>query len=359
MADTHVAKDWRGLAYERAARRPTLRDVAALAGVSIQTVSNVIHGRTSEMTAETHERVQSAMLSLDYQVDRRAAALRSGRTQTIAVLVLDEHAAFLADPLTSMIIAGVGDVARDNEYAVLIQGARPSARSGQLLTPLREGRVDGAVVQLSGDPDLRTEQTAAMTSLGLPIVVMDELTASGAVATVRADQRGGSRLLTEHLISRGQRRIAFIGAAAPWAVVEQRAQGYRDALAAAGIEFDTSLLSLDASGYDAQYGAEIARRLLGRSEPPTGILCASDLLALGALEAARDLGLNVPEEVAIAGFDDFNFAAHVQPSLTTVSIPGYEMGKRAATLLLEAISHSSPTSPNPEFPTSVIVRKST
>jgi DNA-binding LacI/PurR family transcriptional regulator len=346
-------------ATRRRVRRPTLRDVASEAGVSIQTVSNVIHGRLTQMSEPTQTKVRHAIEVLDYKIDRPASAMRSGLTRTIAFLVLDEHAAFLADPLTSMIIAGAGDIARDGDYGVLIQGSRPSANDRHLLSSLLEGRVDGAIVQLSGPVAVRAQQVRGMVDSGLPIVVMDEVERFGASATVRAEQREGARLLAEHLIERGHLRIAFIGPVVPWAVVEERVDGYRAAISAHAHDGVTGMVFLEARGYDAEYGTQLARQVLATSNRPTAIMCSSDLLALGALEAARGLGLAVPGDVAITGFDDFNFAAHVHPSLTTLAIPSYLMGKRAAEVLLRRIEDGDAEPEDVVFPTEVKIRGST
>ncbi len=340
------------------AKRPTLRDVAAEAGVSIQTVSNVIHGRLEQMSATTQERVRSAMTALDYTIDRRASALRSGVTRTLAFLVLDEHAAFLADPLTAMIIAGVGDVARDNDYALLIQGAKPSSDGRQLLASLLDRRVDGAIVQLSGAVAVRRNLVERMHDAGLPLILMDELPEIGPVSVVRAEQRAGARKMTEHLLERGHRRIAFVGPKVPWAVIEQRLAGYRDALRAARLPADDELVRLEAEGYDSAQSHQV-HALMSLSVAPTAILCSSDLVALGVMKELREGQRSVPRDVAVAGFDNFGFASEVTPSLTTVAVPGFEMGMRAAELLLHQIesNHSAPV--DLLLPTQLLIRDST
>ena len=339
-------------------RRPTLRDVAAEAEVSIQTVSNVIHGRLGQMGGSTQERVREAMRKLDYTIDRRASALRSGVTRTLAFLVLDEHAAFLGDPLTSLIIAGVGDVARDRDYAMLVQGAKPSSDGQQLLSSLRDRRVDGAIVLLSGSHDIRRALVGQMAELALPLVLMDEEPTIGTVSTVRAEQRLGASEIAQHLIELGHRRIAFLGPRVPWAVVEQRLIGVRDALNAAEIPVDNSLVQLEAEGYATIHQERVAA-LLKLDDPPTAIICSSDLIALGVVKALRRLNRGVPQDIAVAGFDDFSFASEVSPSLTTLSVPGFEMGARAAELLLDLIAEPGSAPQDVVFPTKLLIREST
>jgi len=314
-----------------------MRDVATRAGVSLQTVSNFVNGRLDQMSEETQKRVQQALEQLDYHPDISAQGLRSARTRTLGFLVLDEHQAFLADPLTAQLIAGVGDVARDARFGILIQGGSPSDRSDDLLAPFSERRIDGAFVLLTGDPEVRQDHIDRLRDGGHEFVLFDEVVDDGSIPTVRAAERDGGRRLTEHLLEAGHRRIAFVAARVPWAVLEQRFLGYKDALEAAGIGIKTDLARFEARGYGPADGADIVRRLLGGPDPPTAIIGGSDLLALATMRVVRDLGLRVPDDVAVAGFDDFDFAALVDPPLTTVAVPGYEMGRAAATMLIDRL----------------------
>jgi DNA-binding LacI/PurR family transcriptional regulator len=336
-----------------------MRDVASLAQVSVQTVSNFVHGRHDEMSEQTRLRVGKALDQLGYRPNTAAASLRSQRIRVIAFIVVDEHARFLTDPLTDLIIAGVGDVARERSYGVLVQGARPSSRDPGILDTLRRGMADGAIAILSGPQNVRRSHLDELRQLGSPAVILDEIAAPDGLAIVRAEQQEGAKSLTEHLIRRGHKRIAFVGAKVPWAVVEQRAAGYREAMDAAGLRVESSLVRLQA-GLDAQWGADLARGLLeGQSGAvPTAIICASDLLALGAMQAARSLGLRIPDDVAVAGFDDFQFSAFLEPPLTTVRVPAYDMGVRAAEILLSEVEKSESQIPNRIFPTQLIVRSS-
>lgn len=338
--------------------RPRMRDVAALAGVSMQTVSNFVHNRLDMMSVETRDRVARAMDDLRYTPNVAAASLRSQRTRTLAVLVLDEHAAFLADPLTDQLIAGLGDVARDRGYALLIQGARPTNLSEDFLRPLRERRVDGAMLLLSGSRNVRRSQIEAATALGTALVVIDEVDVPDALMSVRAEQERAAKALVSHLIERGHRQIAFIGAKTPWAVIEQRVDGYKAALIDAGIAVRTRSIFLEAS-YNAKDGERIAARLLGPGRVHTALVCGSDLLAAGALRAARDAGLSVPHDVAIAGFNDFEFAPYLDPPLTTVHIPAYEMGVRAAEMLIQTLNGSELVQRSAVFSADLCVRHST
>ncbi|MGN6377575.1 MAG: LacI family DNA-binding transcriptional regulator [Gaiellales bacterium] len=312
-----------------------MRDVAEHAGVSAQTVSNLVNNRLRQMSDETRLRIEGAMEQLGYHPNLTARSLRSSRTTTIGFLLLDEGARYLADPMTDQVIAGVGDVARDRGYSVLIHAGRPGPPDSGLLRPVLESRVDGVLLFLSGPPEQRAWYPARAAELHVPTVVLEEA-ASGdrRQLSVTADNRSGARMLADHLIASGHTGIAFIAARQPWPMVEQRHRGYCDALAAAGLERDPSL-ELFEGIWDPADGGVMVDRLLDLPQPPTAIMGGNDLLAIGVMQRARARGLRVPDDLAVTGFNDFAFAEFVEPPLTTVHVPGYEIGRTAAQLLIE------------------------
>ncbi len=338
-------------------RRATMRDVANRAGVSLQTVSNVVHGRFGQMGDETRERVAWAMESLDYRTNLAAASLRSQRSHALSVLVLDELSAFLADPLTHRLVAGVNDVARESGYGVLIELGQGAEGSQHLFESLKDGRADGAVIQLYGPRATRKRCAIEASALGVPVVIIDDTALPAGTLSVRASQESAAAELTHLLASQGRDRIAFVGDAVTWAGVEQRLAGYRSALRKLGIAFDKSLVHLEARDH-AVDGERLAQAILRAPTPPSAIMCSSDLIAAGALRAARGLGLRVPQDLAITGFDDSPFAPSLDPALTTVSIPAYEMGRTAADLLLRAIRRDTIDHPHVVLPTALMRRDS-
>jgi DNA-binding LacI/PurR family transcriptional regulator len=340
--------------------RPTMREVAELAGVSVQTVSNHVNGRHQYMADDTRRRVAAAMQELGYHPNVTARGLRSAETRTLGFLVLDQHARFLADPLTDLIIAGVGDVAREQDYGILIQSAKPSDEPDRLLTPVLQSRVDGAFLLLSGPHQVREDIIRRIGQTTDEFVLFDEPVTDPEIMSVRAADREGGRELATHLIERGHRRIAFIGAAAPWAVVEQRYLGFEDALRTHGSEPEPELVKLEA-GWEPASAVPIAERLLKSPDPPTAIMCSTDLLALATVHTARELGFEVPGDVAVSGFDDFPFSQFAHPALTTVRIPAYDMGREAARILIDHLTGGdrSTRAEQIEFPVELMVRGST
>jgi DNA-binding LacI/PurR family transcriptional regulator len=310
---------------------PTMRDVAQRAGVSVQTVSNVVNGRTNEMKDDTRERVGRAMIALNYRPNVVARGLRSSVSRALAFLLLDPDPRFLVDPMTDLILGGVGDVTRQQGYGLLIQSSRGSSGTDELLAPLDEKRVDGAILYMSGDATTRQSYVRRLVERDHPFVLVAD--AQRGCAAVTAANYDGAYRLTRHLIERGHRRIAFVAAREPWPMIDERYAGYRAATTREHGEPDREL-QLFRGFWDAATGQDLANELLSLPEPPTAIMAANDLLALGVMRAARDRGLAIPGDVAITGFNDFGFAAFIEPPLTTVAIPAYEMGRAAAEILI-------------------------
>jgi DNA-binding LacI/PurR family transcriptional regulator len=309
-----------------------MRDVAARAEVSVQTVSNLVNHRFHLMGVQTRVRVEQAMSELGYHPNVAARTLRSARTETLCFLLLDEGNRFLADPMTDLVIAGIGDVARDRGYGLLIRAARPHEPDPSLLKPLLENRADGAFLFLSGEPLLRRWYIARLVELGFPFILL-EASDDLEMLTVTAADREGARRLTEHLVGAGHERIAFLTTAVPWPMLEQRLLGYQDALDDAGLR----PMVLTGGTWTPASGAEQAEQLLSWPQPPSAMMCGNDLLALGAIRAVRERGLKVPDDIAVTGFDDFDFAQFADPALTTVRIPGYDIGRTAGEALVEVL----------------------
>ncbi|HEY2788349.1 MAG TPA: LacI family DNA-binding transcriptional regulator [Gaiellales bacterium] len=332
--------------------------MAEHAGVSAQTVSNLVNNRLRQMSDETRVRIEGAMEQLGYHPNLTARSLRSARTTTIGFLLLDEGARYLADPMTDQVIAGVGDIARDRGYSVLIHAGRPGRPDSGLLKPVLESRVDGVLLFLSGPPEQRAWYPARAAELNVPTVVMEEaLAGDEPQMSVTAENGIGARSLADHLIRGGHRRIAFIAARQPWPMVEQRHLGYREALAAAGLERDPSL-ELFEGIWDAADAGSMVDRLLALPDPPTAIMGGNDLLAIGAMRQARARGLHVPDDLAVTGFNDFAFAEFVDPPLTTVHVPGYEMGCSAAQLLIDHLDGREISEPHITLPVELRLRGS-
>jgi LacI family transcriptional regulator len=303
----------------------SIRDVAAAAGVSVATVSRVLSPASAAvpMRKETRDKVERAIDQLGYRPNDLARALLQHRTAAIGLVVPD-----ISNPYYPPLVRGVEDAASSQGYRVVLCNTdRDPAKISGYLDTLIKTRVDGIVVAGGGWADV-PDRTAVLDTYRTGLVAVGRhLTAH---PSVRIDNVAASREAAEHLIGLGHRRIAFLGGPASSTTVQDRAQGYRVAMEVAALAAPVARYGdfTEESGYAA------TREILDGSEPPTALLCANDRIALGAYAAAADAGHRVPDDISVVGFDDTPIARYVRPTLTTVAIPTYEMGRAAMRLLL-------------------------
>jgi DNA-binding LacI/PurR family transcriptional regulator len=308
-------------------RAPTIRDVARHAGVGVGTVSRVLNA-SPLVSAETQERVLEAIADLGYRPSATARNLSLGRTQAIGVV-----APFFTSPSVTERLRGAIGRLSDRGYDVVLFAVETARQRADAFGSFaRRDRVDGLLVVSLRPSD---EELAALDRDGVPLVLIDVFH-PGVPHVVVDDVRGGE-LATEHLLAKGHRRIAFLGDAAGdgfgFTSSEQRRQGYRRALARHGVE---PVRDLEVLGFTGRAEArQLAFILLRRDDRPTAVFAASDVQAIGVLEAAEALGLRVPEDVAVIGFDDIELAGIV--GLTTVRQPLHDTGVHGVDLLLGAI----------------------
>ncbi|MDG9719536.1 LacI family DNA-binding transcriptional regulator [Streptomyces sp. DH24] len=303
----------------------SLKDVAALAGVSVKTVSNVVNGYTY-VSPTTREKVERALAELDYRPNLSARNLRQGRTGVIALALPELDAPYFAE-LTRFVI----EAASERGWTVLIEqtDGLPD-REREVLDGVREQRIDGLIFSpiAVGREELsaRTDTTA--------LVLLGERVLDGPTHHVAIDNQRAAREVTEHLIALGHTRIAAIGRQEnPSAnTAHLRLAGYREALRTAGLAYDERLAPATASYHRAD-GARLMRELLDLPEPPQAVFCCNDLLALGALRTALSSGLRVPQDVAVAGFDDIEDGRYSTPTLTTVSPDKAQIARVAVDML--------------------------
>lgn len=330
--------------------RPTIRDVARAAKVSIGTVSSVINN-SSLVAPDTRRRVEASIEAIGYEPNNAARSLKRGRISSIGIIAPD-----LSNPYFASVAEGIANgAARDDVLMVLCLTAADSKREDYYAQVLRTRRLDG-IVYLSGTglPSLSLLRLAERGN----VIFVDERVPAINLPFVSAGNRTGARALANHVLHLGHRRIAIIGGSSRLWTSEQRLAGYREAIAAAGLDPDATPIVdgdyTERSGYDA------ALRLLKGAEnlPPTVLICANDLMAIGALRACRKLGLVVPRDVSVTGFDDIPSVQLLDPPLTTVAQPGHAMGEAAAGLLLYRIGVRATPPERTEFPTTLVVRAS-
>ena len=330
-------------------RRPTLSEVARLAGVSIAAASRVIN-RSGHASPATREAVERAVRELDYVPNPTARALATQRSGAVVLAVSHHDPELFADPFYAQIIAGVSAALERTDLMLMLALADSEHGRARLERILRSRRADGVMLMaLHGDDPLYH----LVGKLDLPVVHGGRPLNTEPAWYVDADNRGGARLAAEHLVGLGRRRVAMITGQLDTDVGTARLHGFQEALAVAGL--DTSLVQQ--SDFTETGGREAMARLLDAHPDLDAVFAASDNMAAGALSALRAAGRAVPADVAVAGFDDHPIARHTHPPLTTVQQPIRQLGREMAKMLLGLIDGEQPSPLI--LPTRLIVREST
>ncbi|MDN3358223.1 LacI family DNA-binding transcriptional regulator [Actinomadura sp. DC4] len=304
-----------------------MKDVAARAGVSVKTVSNVING--ASVGAATRERVQHAIAELGYRPNISARNLRRGRTGILALAVSEVDVPYFAE-LARLIV----DMAEEHGYTILIDqtGGDPK-REQYVVNGMGTRLVDGVIFS----PVAMDRLDIARRRDTTPLVLLGERVSAGPADHVAIDNVAAARAATAHLASLGRRRIAAIGVQDhDQSTARMRETGYRAALEEAGLPVDESLI-VPARQYHRRDGAEAAAYLTELEEPPDAVFCFNDTLALGAMRTLYDRGYRIPDDLAVVGFDDIDDGRYNVPSLTTISPDKAGIARSALRLLLDRI----------------------
>lgn len=327
--------------------RPNIRDVARLAGVSHQTVSRVING-SNDVTPETRDRVEAAILELGYRPNAIARSMARGQTHTLACIAPN-----LTDYTFASIIEGAEQQARSQGYFLLSSSAADARSFADLVEELvGHRRVDGLLI-INPYADERYQ----LIPPDFPLVFVGAHSRGGPIPSVCLDDEAVARTATRHLLDRGHRRIALVtGPLAEDCSVDRRI-GFTQALEAAGVPFDEGLVY--EGDWSATSGHAALLALANRGNLPEAVFAQNDRMALGVLRAARDLGLRVPEQLAVIGVDDMPLASHFDPPLTTMrqDMPG--IGREAARLLLAHLKNLPVPQTNLKLPAELVIRQST
>jgi LacI family transcriptional regulator len=323
----------------------TIREVAAQAGVSVATVSKVINGRYG-VAADTIARVNAVINDLGYQASLVAQSLRNHRTNVIGILVAD------LEPFSAELLKGAADAIRGSGFEMVVYSAGGLADDHvgwerRYLSRLSGTLIDGAVL---------VTPTVVDVNYGAPIVAIDPHTGQSELPTIDSDNLRGGQLATAHLLGLGHRRIAMLSGRPDLESSRLREQGYRQAMAAAGVPVSEDLVLV--GGYDAQASAECTRTLLTSAQPPTAIFAANDVSAIAAIQAAVGLGLRVPADLSVVGFDNIPESALCAPPLTTVNQPIRQMGERSIQLLLRLMRGDHVEDTHITLQTDLVVRQS-
>jgi LacI family transcriptional regulator len=333
-------------------RSASVKDVAARAGVSLGTVSNVLNS-PDRVSPATRERVERAMHELGFVRNEQARQLRAGHSRMVAYVMLD-----VANPFFTDVAQGIEVAAADKALSLLLcNSGNDAKREAAYLEQLESQRVQGILVTPI-DPD--SPVLADVVRRGTPVVIVDRVPRDNSFCSVAVDDVEGGRLAVEHLVDRGHRRVAFVGGPQELGQVRERHVGARAAWTTAGLP-DEALVHIATAGLTFADGRAAGERLSGlpSERRPTAAFCANDLVALGLLQHAIAAGLRVPEDLAIVGFDDIDFAGAAAVPLTSVRQPRRELGRAAAELLLEEASQTSHEHRTVTFTPELVAREST
>ncbi|MCE1252013.1 MAG: LacI family transcriptional regulator [Anaerolineae bacterium] len=327
----------------------TIHDVAKRAGVAPITVSRVINN-TGYISPETRQIVNKAIAELGYVPNVLARSLRSKRTNTIALVLTD-----ITNPFFTIMARGVEDTASDAGFNVIFCNTDESEeKEKKYIQLLLQKQVDGILLV----PAKSTSKSVDyVQERDIPVVVLDRRVSNNLVDVVRCDSEGGAYQLVKLLIDLGHRRIALLNGSVDVSTSEDRLSGYKRAMQEAGAEAEELYYYgtfTQASGY------ELARRVMAQTPRPTAIFAANNLIAIGALWALQEMGLKVPEEIAVVSFDDLPQSLVAYPFLTVATQPAYEMSKKATDLLIARLNDKAPDDQcqNIVLPVELIVRSS-
>lgn len=324
--------------------RVKMSDVARQAGVSVATVSKVVNGRYG-VAQSTLDRVQQVIEELGYEASLGASSLRSHRTNVLGILVAE------FEPFSTELLKGASSAITQTGYELLAySGGARGADVGwerRYLSRLGGTLIDGAII---------VTPTVVDASNGIPVVAVDPHTGPSGLPTVDSDNFAGGVMATQYLLALGHRRIGLVGGRPDLESARLREAGFRSAMADAALDVDESLVVV--GGYRPETADQPARELLARPDRPTAVFAANDLSAIRTIEVAREMGLRVPDDLSVVGFDNVPESALCDPPLTTINQPLRDIGAQALRLLVDLLQGKEVAATHLRLPTALVERAS-
>lgn len=332
-------------------RRPTIEDVARLAGVSKGAVSFALNGRPG-VAAETRSRILEAAQELGWTPSARAKALSERRALAVGLIIARAPAQIGSDPFFAQLLAGVETVLSSESYALVLSVVKDQDDERATYRRLAvDGRIDGVILT---DPRTNDPRFDLLEQLGLHAVVVGDSASGGPVPRYGADESGAIEQAVAHLVELGHTNIAHVSGTPNLSHAAARRKAFASGLRRAGLSSGPVITGR----FTAEGGAAATRRLLSDPNPPTAVLYASDLMAIAGLAVAREMDIEVPADLSIVGFDDIPLTEHVHPRLTTIRQDPVASGEIAARALLSLIRGDDPPRDQPPEPT-LVIRDST
>ncbi|MCL7424786.1 LacI family DNA-binding transcriptional regulator [Streptomyces sp. YS415] len=333
-------------------RRPTIKTVAARAGVGRTTVSRVING-SELVSADARARVLAAIKELDYVPNSVARGLVTNRTNAVALVIPESESRLGSEPYFAALIRGVSGALSETRTQLQLMLVRDQSERDQLAASVATRRVDGVLLVSVHAHD---QLPGMLEEMGLPTVLAGRRDENEPLSYVTADNAGGAAAAVRHLLGSGRRRIATITGALDMDVGRSRLDGWRAAHEEAGVPADELLVEV--GDFTEEGGRRAMRSLLERAPDLDAVFAASDLMAVSALSELRRQGRQVPGDVAVVGFEDSVLARHTNPPLTTIRQPVEELGRTMAAILLDEISDVPCAERQLTLPTELVVRES-
>jgi LacI family kdg operon repressor len=309
----------------------TIAEVAKKAGVSKSTISRYLNGLYDHMGADTRERISQVIAELDYRPNALARSLKQKRTYTVGAIVAN-----ILNPFSTSIIRGIEDTLKDAGFNLILCNADDDpAKERDYITMLADKQIDGLIINTTGC----NNELIAQVNRQTPVVLIDRKVPEIRIDTVTVDSAKGVRLAIGHMVSLGHARIAMF--TLPYDHVSprlERVQAYQAALAGHGLPFREEWL-VQTGSEETAIAAKLQAIMAGSNESkPTGIFCANNLITMSVIKVLKKLGLSVPADVAVLGFDDWDWAELIEPPVTVIAQPVYEMGNKAAGLLIKRLT---------------------
>jgi DNA-binding LacI/PurR family transcriptional regulator len=327
---------------------PTIREVAETAGVSTATVSRVFSGG-ARVRDDVSRRVRDAARRLNYQPNRVARNLRVRTTRAVGVIIPD-----IENPFYTSVIGGIEEVLQASDYTLLLANYNENPQRER--TNVRTFQAEGVAGMIFAPGGAETTLYEELAAAGMALVAISRVPGKMKIDSVAVANREGSRTAVAHLVRQGHRRIALISGPSCISTAKERLLGYEAGLREHGIQPRRELIQF--ADFRQSGGYHAMRDLLDLKTPPTAVFAGSNLMTLGALQAIHERQLHIPGDMAVVGFDDLPWAVSLNPPLTAVAQPAFEVGRTAARLLLDRLREPGRPSRNVVLDTSLIVRSS-
>jgi DNA-binding LacI/PurR family transcriptional regulator len=324
----------------------TIKDIARQAGVSHPTVSRALRDHP-DIAPETANRIKQIAFDMGYMPSAVARGLKTNRSEALGVIVTR-----IDDPFFSEVLEGIENALHPAGYSLFVAASqRDSKREQSIVQAMGERRVDGVIICSTA---FSAEHSQQIQRYGVPCVVVNNQSAEEYKYSIYHDDRYGSRQLTRHLLDLGHKKVAFLGNVHAGKTTQDRLDGFRDEMEAAGLPILEGFVHFGPNGHP-EGGYAGAQHFLQLPEPPTAVVCFNDMMALGLMHGFYEAGLQVPADCSVTGFDNIGISAFITPGLTTFDQPKYHLGFEAASMMLRLLNQQ-PVSEDMAAPQIIVLR---